>query len=347
MNSQVMDAPKVTDSVTDKVTNTFRDYVPYRVSVEEYVSFRSQGFLIVRGLVDQLDVQELIDHTEDIMYGRVAAPGLEPPPPSATREEIEKRYLRIHMLHRVLPIHEKYMLHPRVLDVVQALVGPDVLAMQTMLFLKPPGGAGQGYHQDSFYIPTVPDSLIGAWIALDDADEENGCLWVSVGSQHEPIYPDPEHVGVNHGDTLNDLPVVTGQSFTDEQQNGLTPIAKRYHEVPAVVRTGDVVFFGGHVIHRSHRNRSKTRFRRSFVSHYSNARSYTEWNYGDAGGPANHFHILARGNTHLPFALPQYGTPCAALQPVEQRGAQRPASMMPDDKGDMAIVVQLPGMDDE
>ena len=339
MNSQVIDAPKV--------TNTFREYAPYRVSVEEYVSFRSQGFLIVRGLVDQTDVQELRDHTEDIMYGRVSAPGLEPPPPGATKEEIEKRYLRIHMLHRVLPIHEKYMLHPRVLDVVQALVGPDVLAMQTMLFLKPPGGAGQGYHQDSFYIPTTPDSLIGAWIALDDADEENGCLWIRVGSQHEPIYPDPAHVGVNHGDTLSDLRVVTGQSFTDEQQNGLTPIATRYPEVPAVVRPGDVVFFGGHVIHRSHRNHSQTRFRRSFVSHYSNARSYTEWNYGDAGGPANHFHILARGNTHLPFAQPQYGTPCDALRPAEERAAQRPASMMPDDKGDMAIVVQLPGMDDE
>ena len=36
------------------------------------------------------------------------------------------------------------MLHPRVLDVIQALVGPDVLAMQSMLFLKPPGGSGQG-----------------------------------------------------------------------------------------------------------------------------------------------------------------------------------------------------------
>jgi hypothetical protein len=318
--------------------NTFRDYAPYRVSVKEYVSFRSQGFLIVRNLVDEQDVGELIDHTEDIMYGRVKAPGLEPPPPGATKEEIERRYLRIHMLHRVLPIHEKYLLHPRVLDVVQALVGPDVSAMQTMLFLKPPGGSGQGYHQDSFYIPTLPDTLIGAWIALDDADEENGCLWVRVGSQHEPIYPDTEHLGVIHGNTLDDLPIVTGQSNTNEHDNQLSPIAMRYHEVPAVVQPGDVVFFGGHVIHRSHRNRSKTRFRRSFVSHYSNARSYTEWNYGDAGGPANHFHILARGDTHLPFGKPRWSTPCAALQPAESRTRRRPSAMMPDDKGDMAIL---------
>ena len=325
--------------------NSFRDYQPYRVSVDEYVTFRSQGFVIVRDLIDQQDVKELLDHTEDIMYGRVSAPGLEPPPSGATREEIEHRYLRIHMLHRVLPIHEKYMLHPRVLDVVQALTGPDVLAMQTMLFLKPPGGAGQGYHQDSYYIPTIPDTLIGAWIALDDADEENGCLWVRVGSQHEPIYPDKAHRVYNQGDTLYDLLLVEGQSNTVEHENGLTPVAARYMEVPAVVHSGDVVFFGGHVIHRSHRNKSTSRFRRSFVSHYCNARSYTEWNYGDAGGPANHFHILARGNTHLPYAMPQYGTPCAATSTHQDRTAARANAMMPDDKGDMAIVVQLPGTD--
>lgn len=322
------------------------DTAPYRVSIDEYVTFRSQGFLIVRGLVDQNAVDELINHTTDIMYGRVLAPGLEPPPPAATRDEIEKRYLRIHMLHRVLPIHEKFMLHPRVLDVVQALIGPDVLALQTMLFLKPPGGAGQGYHQDSFYITTAPDTLIGAWLALDDADEENGCLWVRVGSQHEPIYPDQEHVGQNHADTLRDLPVLGGQSFTDETQNGLTPIVARYTEVPAVVQAGDVVFFGGHVIHRSHQNKSATRFRRSFVAHYANARSYTEWNYGDAGEAANHHHILARGNTHLPYAQPKYGTPCAANNPAQRRDIPRSAAMMPDSSGNMAIVPQLPGIDE-
>ena len=96
------------------------------------------------------------------------------------------------MLHRRLEIHERYLLHPRVLDVVEGLVGPDVLALQTMLFLKPPGADGQGYHQDSFHIITQPDTLIGAWIALDRADEENGCLWVTAGSQAEPIYPDAD-----------------------------------------------------------------------------------------------------------------------------------------------------------
>jgi chlorinating enzyme len=309
-----------------------RPYERYRVSVEEYVTFHQQGFLIVRGLVQPDDVQELRQHSEDLMHGRVDVPGLEPPPPGAGAREIERRYLRIHMLHRVLEIHERFLLHPRVLDVLQALIGPDVMAMQSMFFLKFPGGEGQGYHQDSYYIPTVPDTLCGAWLAVDRADEENGCMWFTPGSQHEPIYPTAGREHANHGDTLGDLPLVQAVSDTDERVNTLSRIAAKYpgQEVPAIMEPGDVAFFGGHILHRSHRNRSHDRFRRSFVGHYANARSFTLWGYGesDAAG-TNHLHILARGNTHLPYGQPRFGTPCAANTPdLRGTGAAGGAAMM-------------------
>ena len=46
----------------------------------------------------------------------------------------------------------------------------------------------------------------------------------------------------------------------------------------------------------------------------------------------NGSHILARGDTHLPFALPRFGTPCAALLPPEERRRQseHAAAMMGD-----------------
>ena len=145
----------------DAPVKPLQAYERYRVSVQEYVTFHEQGFLVVRGLVPRGDVDELVAHTDDLIHGRIDVPGLEPPPPGASPQEIERRYLRIHMLHRVLEVHERFLLHPRVLDVLEALIGPDVMAMQSMLFLKFPGGEGQGYHQDSYYIPTMPDlSLI-------------------------------------------------------------------------------------------------------------------------------------------------------------------------------------------
>ncbi len=330
------------------VNPRLKTYPRYRVSVAEYVTFHEQGFLIVRALVPPEDIDELRAHVDDLIYGRCDVPGLEPPPPGASILEIERRYLRIHMLHRVLEIHERFLLHPRILDVLEALIGPDVMAMQTMLFIKPPGGDGQGYHQDAYYIPTVPDTLCGAWLAIDRADEENGCLWFTVGSQHEPIYPTTDNRGRNHGDTLADLEAVENVSHTDEEVNTLSRIARKYsgREVPAIMEPGDVAFFGGHIIHRSHRNRSATRFRRSFVGHYANARSYTRWG-SRTGEQTNHVHILARGSTHLPYGLPRFGTPCAANQPRPDDGAAGSDMMgMMGEDGMMEMVPVAPERND-
>ncbi|HEV8639277.1 MAG TPA: phytanoyl-CoA dioxygenase family protein [Chloroflexota bacterium] len=331
----------------ERIATDFSENRPRRrVSVQEYVAFHEQGFLVARGLLTPAEIAELREHSEELMYGRVDVPDLEPPAPGMTPEEIASRYLRIHMLHRHLEIEERYLLHPGVLDVLQALIGPDVMAMQTMFFVKAPGGAGQGYHQDSYYIPTYPDTLCGAWIAVDRADEENGCMWMTVGSQHEPIYPTEERVGQNHAN-LADLTVVQNVSHTDTEVNTLARIAAKHEgrEVPVVAEPGDVVFFGGHILHRSHTNRSKERFRRALVGHYANARSFTMWGSKDRRSPANDQHILARGWTHLPFAQPRFGTPCAANQPRPAEsaagGEPMPLTMMADaGGGDMAVARQ-------
>ncbi len=317
-----------------------KSYDPYPVSVQEYVTFREQGFLIIRGLISQEEVQEIRSHTDDLINGQVQIPGVQPPPADWDPDKKMSYWLRTHMLHRVLPIHEQFLLHPRILDVLEALIGPDVLALQTMLFFKHPGQPGQGYHQDSYYIPTFPDTLCGAWLAIDRADEENGCLWMTAGSQNEPIYPDSDGVSPNGQRELGDIKPIANASNTDEALNGLTPVAHKYpgKEVPAVVNPGDVVFFNGHILHRSHQNDSKDRTRRSFVSHYCNARSWVPWNHGESyeGESANALHILARGATHFPYAQPRFGTACAASEPSKPVAKVR-QSMMPDNKGMLTL----------
>lgn len=302
----------------------------YVLSVDEWVRFHADGYLVVRGLVAPEETAELRAHMEDLVHGRVAVPGLDPPAPGTPIREVERRYLRIHMLHRQLEIHERFLLHPRILDVLEALIGPDVMAMQSMLFIKPPGGEGQGYHQDSYYIPTYPDTLCGAWLAVDPADEENGCLWVTSGSQHEPIYPTEGRERQNHAN-LGDLTVVENVSHTDTAVNTLSRVAAKYEgrEVAVPAQPGDVIFFAGHVLHRSHANRSKDRFRRAFVGHYANARSWTMWGARGTPEPTNHLHILARGATHLPYGTPRFGTPCAATGPQAEEGTGAlPMAMM-------------------
>lgn len=352
----------------------------YRVSVQEYITFRKQGFLVVRGLVPPEEVAELRSHTEDLMQGRlpeqqvemavrdpradggVTMQRLEAPPAHLSPDQKAEYFLRIHMLHRQLALHERYLLHPRVLDVLEVLIGPDLLALQTMLFLKPPGKPGQGWHQDSYYIPTHPDSLCGAWIAIDDCDELNGAMWMATGSQHEPVYPPKS--GYGHGDrAVEGITHIEGASNPDDSQNDLARIADRYQQLLVSAKAGDVVFFAGHILHRSKKNFTTDRFRRSFVGHYCNARSFTQW--GADADPdnvhaalavdpdtkmTNGSHILARGDTHLPFATPRFGTPCAALLTPEERRKQSEyaAAMMGDmESGMMGAMEADPELEDD
>ena len=256
----------------------------YRLDLDQRYFFGRNGYLKVEGLLENAELRELDEHSMNLARNRVdlsLAKDVKPLSEGNSPAEMEDKYFRFIQFHRYLEIHERYMLHPLVLDVLEALIGPDVMAMQSMLFLKPPGKAGQAYHQDSYYIKTAPDTLCGAWIAIDACDEENGCMGIIPGSHFHPIYREvaqPE----DSGDFKAGLTEIVG---VDSGQ-----------EIMATARAGEVIFFHGHLIHRSRRNRSVDRFRRAYVCHYANARSYTEW----GGGNANHF--LARGTTHLPFA---------------------------------------------
>ena len=334
---------------------TVSDDGRYNVTTDQFRNFRRDGFVVVRGLVPDEHIEELRQHTDDLMQGRlpeqttsmaardtkqdggVTVQGLEAPPKGLSPYEKAQHYLRIHMLHRCLELHERYLLHPRVLDVLEAIIGPDVMAMQSMLFLKPPGKPGQGWHQDSYYIPTYPDTLCGAWIAIDDCDEFNGAMWMAKGSGHEPVHPPCPEYGYGFGDRfVSDVQYVKGVSETVDDVNDLSKIAAQYDQVLLTARAGDVVFFNGHVLHRSKQNVSTDRCRRAFVGHYANARSFTQWGSDEARprgrddfpardeetGMTNGSHILARGNTHLPFAKPAFGTECAALHPKDVRKRQ-------------------------
>jgi hypothetical protein len=85
------------------------------------------------------------------------------------------------------------------------------------------------------------------------------------------------------------------------------------------------------------------------VGHYCNARSLVPWNHGEpyAGDAANDRHILARGSTHLPYAQPHFGTPCAANQPRPAAPGQPPVSMMPGADGAMAPTPHADKHDDD
>ena len=226
-------------------------------------SYDRDGYAILPGAVTPAEVAELRAEALRICRGELGAvAGIEPGPPGEPDEEVIRRYACIHFPHKLSPVMRRALAHPAVVDALTQVIGPDVKAMQSMLFTKGEGKPGQAWHQDEFFIPTRDRSLTAAWIALDDATVENGCLWVLPGS-HRPgvIYPDRDQDDPRFDCTAEayDFPY----SAADE--------------VPVEVTAGSVVLFNGYLLHRSLPNTARSGLRRALVNHYMSAQSLLPW----------------------------------------------------------------------
>ncbi len=77
-----------------------------------------------------------------------------------------------------------YASNPDILDLVQQLIGPDVILWGSQVFCKPARtGKAIPWHQDGQYWPIRPLATCSVWLALDDATPENGCMRFIPGSQ--------------------------------------------------------------------------------------------------------------------------------------------------------------------
>ncbi len=156
---------------------------------------------------------------------------------------------------------------PAVAAALAALVGAHlpwwdgaVKAVQSQVFIKPPGFQGMAWHQDEAYIPTRDRSLCAIWIALDPINAHNGGMRVLSGS-HRTGYLWPQR---DHGDLdqYDYAPEAFGFDPTDE--------------VTVSLRPGDALFLHGYTLHRSTRNDSD-RLRRVLSFHTMNAWSLLPW----------------------------------------------------------------------
>jgi ectoine hydroxylase-related dioxygenase (phytanoyl-CoA dioxygenase family) len=75
-------------------------------------------------------------------------------------------------------------LNPKILDVVENLIGPDIQLHHTKLNLKPPSSreARFEWHQDYPFFPHTNFDLLAVMVYFDDSTEENGCLTIVPGS---------------------------------------------------------------------------------------------------------------------------------------------------------------------
>lgn len=73
--------------------------------------------------------------------------------------------------------------HPRILDAVEDVIGPDILCWGSSFFIKEPRNPSfVSWHQDSTYWGLEPADVITAWVALTDSTAANGAMRVISGS---------------------------------------------------------------------------------------------------------------------------------------------------------------------
>ncbi len=157
--------------------------------------------------------------------------------------------------HFYRPVFREIAAEPRLIAEVESLIGPGVSVYFSQIFFKPPKGGGpKPVHQDNYYFgPNDRDGVVTAWIALDAATVENGCLFFGDGTNRGPIL---DHVAPP--DKPYDLQIPDA-------------VASAIPMTPAPVPKGGVSFHHGNTLHRSSDNRSPN-WRRACALHYvSNA----------------------------------------------------------------------------
>ena len=206
------------------------------------------GYAVVKGLFAPEEVAFYRDHfmalrAEGVKPGDMVAETVQSADPL-------KKFPRMIHMHRWDEASLRWLLDSRLGECLSAFLGTAPLAVQTMLYFKPAGARGQALHQDNFYLKAQPGTCMAAWLALDDCDEENGCMRVVPGSHEWPI--------------LCTAKADTSASFTDVT----VPLPLGVEAVPVLMEAGDVLFFTGSLVHGSFPNTSKDRFRRSLIGHY-------------------------------------------------------------------------------
>ncbi len=121
---------------------------------------------------------------------------------------------------------------PAILDMVEQLIGPDIVLWGSMLFAKPPGGSkAVPWHQDGRYWPITPLATVTVRVAIDGSTPENGCMQYIPGSHKTKRME--EHV-LDKRDDMALGQTMTGIDMSKARNCVLEPGQISFHDVYTV-----------------------------------------------------------------------------------------------------------------
>jgi phytanoyl-CoA hydroxylase len=215
---------------------------------EEKQFFEEQGYLVVRGLLTNAELEacnEEIHRLHRLAVDLEESSGedldcFQREPFEADANQGDLPVLRkIEQTGKFSEVFKELAAHPALIRVIRALLGNDLLLFRSTLMLKPAfHGSAHGLHQDSAYWPMDPPTLVTVSIALSDATPENGCI---------QVIPKSHLWGMQEwGDIARDQDA----ELTERKDVDLS------NQIEVPLEAGDALLFHSLLVHGSGPNRS-------------------------------------------------------------------------------------------
>lgn len=209
--------------------------------------YRADGYVVVRGLFDRHEMQELADEADRLLsehYDLIDPLNLRCRymPHCETGEKLFEVFDPVNDLS---PVCERFSQDARILTLLEAIYGEPAVLFKDKLIFKPPGATGYRLHQDiPLAWPGFPNTFLTVLFPIDPCSEDNGCTEVYRGYHTAHLSDDAESY------MLSDS------------------VVDRSRRLPLEMEPGDVAIFHGLTPHRSEPNRS-TRWRRTLYTSYN------------------------------------------------------------------------------
>ena len=137
------------------------------LSSAQLSSYRSDGFAVGGRLLDDGELSKLRGGIDALISGLHERQR----PENMPSVHYQNKYFR------------DLFLSDKLVDVAEQVLGPDIALFTTYIISKRPGdGLAVDWHQDAAFFPIKPMETFTLWLAVDDSDDQNGCLRVIPGS---------------------------------------------------------------------------------------------------------------------------------------------------------------------
>jgi ectoine hydroxylase-related dioxygenase (phytanoyl-CoA dioxygenase family) len=250
---------------------------------QQVLDFNRNGFVIVPGFCSADEVVTIRERIVALADSEPLDPGINVHFDPKRKDDDVPRSKKLQALlyagHVDPVIHQDYILRERSLDVIEDLLGPDLLFYADQTFMKPAGGSEIPLHQDDAYWEPfwVGHDKLSVWLALDATSEANGCTYFVPGS-HLRSYA---HAYETQGDsTIFDKEIKLTADAPDEVAVELQP--------------GDACIHHCLTLHRSGPNTTDEP-RRGHVAIYFGSRTKLT---GEVNPNVKHPFVPARGRTY-------------------------------------------------